>query len=126
MNPVTVINGNPRILYRAIAEFAYSDFFRYGRIIAAIAVPKNVTAITSVASRMYVENLAVYAYNAPTAIDGTSISTNAHTGTCRFFGDVGDLLGQHPVERGREDHARRRQEQRPRPPEEPRAEARAR
>ena len=26
----------------------------------------------------------MYAYNAPTAIEGTSISTNAHTGTCRF------------------------------------------
>ena len=52
MNPVTVISGNPRNLYRAIAEFAYSGFFRYGRIIAAIDVPKNVTAITNVASRM--------------------------------------------------------------------------
>ncbi len=51
---------------------------------AAIAVPKNVTAITSVASRMYVANLLVYAYKAPTATEGTSINTSAHTGTCRF------------------------------------------
>ncbi len=27
-NPVTVINGSPRIVYRAIGEFAYSCFLR--------------------------------------------------------------------------------------------------
>ncbi|MGZ4115709.1 MAG: hypothetical protein ACXVPR_07100 [Actinomycetota bacterium] len=51
-NPETVISGMPATLYRAIGEFWYRLGFRHGRIIAAIAVPKNVTAITSVASRM--------------------------------------------------------------------------
>ena len=50
--PVTVINGIPATLYFAIGEFSYRSFFRHGRIIAAMDVPKNVTAITSVASRM--------------------------------------------------------------------------
>src|SRR5918995_833653 len=59
--PVTVMRGTPPILYLAIAEFSYSLFFRYGRIIAAIAVPRNVTAITRVASRINVLNTVVNA-----------------------------------------------------------------
>src|SRR5881396_2180651 len=53
-------------------------------MVAAIAVPKNVTAITSVASRMYVLKAVVYAQIALTTIDGTSIKINAQTGTCRL------------------------------------------
>ena len=59
--PVTVIIGIPAILYFAIAEFLYSSFFRHGRIAAAIDVPRNVTAITSVASMIQVFIDAVYA-----------------------------------------------------------------
>src|ERR1041384_1986228 len=47
-SPAIVISGMPATLYRAIGEFWYSAFFRHGRMIAAIAVPRNVTAITSV------------------------------------------------------------------------------
>src|SRR5213082_3278016 len=52
--PVTVIIGMPAHLYFAIAEFWYRLFFRHGRIAAAIEVPKNVTATTSVASMIHV------------------------------------------------------------------------
>ena len=57
--PVTVIIGIPAILYFAIAEFLYSSFFRHGRMAAAIAVPRKVTAITSVASMTHVFIVAV-------------------------------------------------------------------
>src|SRR6266542_6995407 len=59
ITPDTVMRGIPATVYLAIGEFWYSCFFRHGRIAAAIAVPKNVTAMTKVASRMYVENLLV-------------------------------------------------------------------
>ena len=55
-SPASVMSGMPRTLYRAIGEFLNSSFFRHGRMIAAIAVPKNVIAMTSVASRMNVAN----------------------------------------------------------------------
>src|SRR6266508_863067 len=83
ITPDTVMSGIPATVYLAIGEFWYRVFFRHGRIAAAIAVPRNVTAMTRVASRMYVAKLLVYAYRAPTPIEGTSISTRAHTGTCR-------------------------------------------
>ena len=53
------MSGIPAILYRAIGELSYSRFFLHGRIIAAIAEPRNVTAITSVASRIQVLNVEV-------------------------------------------------------------------
>src|SRR5215813_12871751 len=59
--PVTVIIGMPAILYFAIAEFWYRLFFLHGRIAAAMQVPKNVTAITSVASMIHVFICDVYA-----------------------------------------------------------------
>src|SRR5919197_192330 len=48
-----------------------------------MALPKYVTAITSVASSVYVTKLPQYAYSAETTIDGNSISARAPNGTCR-------------------------------------------
>src|ERR687891_2252374 len=81
--PVMVMSGIPATLYLAIGEFSYNRFLRYGRIIAAIDVPKNVTAMTSVASRMNVAKSDVYTYSQLTTIDGTSINSSAQYGTCR-------------------------------------------
>src|SRR5712691_9764964 len=53
-------------------------------MIAAIAVPRNVTAITSVASRIQVFTADVYAKKKLTTVAGTSISTRLHAGTCRL------------------------------------------
>src|SRR5438105_12075837 len=59
--PVRVISGIPATLYRAIGEFSYSAFLRHGSMAAAIAVPRNVTAITSVASMIHIFIVCVYA-----------------------------------------------------------------
>src|SRR5919109_2107403 len=80
----TVISGTGPIRYLATTEFSNSSGLRQGRIIAATRVPKNVTAMTSVASRMNVLNSAVYAYRALTTSDGTSIRISPQTGTWRF------------------------------------------
>src|SRR3954463_4400735 len=54
---------------------------RHGRIAAATAEPRNVTAITSVASSGEGANFVLYAYSAAIPIDGTSISSSAMSGT---------------------------------------------
>src|ERR1700682_65798 len=60
------------------------SFRRQGRMVAAITVPRNVTAMTRAASRMKVWKLKTFhAYRALTTIDGTTIRTSAPYGTRR-------------------------------------------
>src|SRR5215471_2494459 len=59
------------------------SFFHHGRIVAAIAVPKNVTAMTSEASSVSFEKPVTYEYRYETITPGTMIKSSAYHGTPR-------------------------------------------
>src|SRR6478735_8385367 len=59
------------------------SFFHQGRIVAAIAVPKKVTAMTSDASRVSFEKPVTNEYRYETITPGTMMSSNAYHGTPR-------------------------------------------
>src|SRR5271165_4492371 len=69
---------------RDAGDAAHRSGLRHGRITTAMALNRYVTAITSVASSVYVWNVELYEYSAASPIAGSSISTSDHTGTRRF------------------------------------------
>jgi hypothetical protein len=65
----------------AIGEPSYISFCFQGKIVAAMVVPKNVTAITKVASRVRVRKLRILkAKSMDTIIDGMTINMSALIG----------------------------------------------
>src|SRR5919106_5423626 len=82
--PAIEITGTPPRRIRPMGEFWNMLGFSQGRMVAAIDVPRNVTAMTSVASRVRVRKFELYAYTALTMIDGISIRAMAPYGTWRF------------------------------------------
>src|SRR5262245_5065040 len=76
-----VISGTPAILYFAIGEASYRSFLMYGRVIAAIVEPRNVTAITSVEASVRLAKLKMFhTYSAETISPGTTMSASAQSG----------------------------------------------
>src|SRR5215211_4834025 len=81
ITPATVISGMPATFIWAIGEASYSAFFLYGRMIAAIAVPKYIIAIAWVAASVTeIKPPTLYAYNRETITAGITINSMALTG----------------------------------------------
>src|SRR5487761_29605 len=84
IKPAAGTIGTPSSLSLAAGEAAHRSGLRNGRITTAIAENRYVTAMTSVASSVYVWNDELYEYSAASPTAGSSISTSDHTGTRRF------------------------------------------
>src|SRR5215207_8110567 len=86
ITPATVISGIPATFIWAIGEASNNSFFLYGKIMAAMAVPKYMMAMPWVAASVMDLNPAtLYAYMAETMIAGTTMSNMAFTGVPFLF-----------------------------------------